>query len=72
MSSVKPVSRAQILSTAHILENFAKKGMVGYPQPTIQGGAKRKGGKKKPATKKTTGAKKTTKKTGAKKSSKKK
>lgn len=71
MSSVKPVSRAQILSTAHILENFAKKGMVGYPQPTIQGGAKRKGGKKKPATKKT-GVKKTTKKTSAKKTTKKK
>lgn len=36
--SAKQPTLAQVRSAAHVLENFAKKGMVGYKPPTMQGG----------------------------------
>lgn len=66
MTSSGQPSKMDVLRAAHILENFAKKGMVGYRASAIEGGAKRKGarkGKKTGAAKKTTGG---VKKTGAK------
>ena len=40
MSQQKQPTKAQVMNAAHILENFAKKGMVGYAPP-IDGGAKK-------------------------------
>ena len=40
--SAKQPTKTQVLNAAHILENFAKKGMVGYSQPTIEGGKRGK------------------------------
>lgn len=63
MTSSGQPSKMDVLRAAHILENFAKKGMVGYRASAIEGGAKRrgarKGGKKTGAAKKATGVKKT-------------
>ena len=62
MATAKQPTRAQVVNAAHILENFAKKGMVGYsPEQTkaVSGGAVKKKTQKKPAAKKTA-AKKTT------------
>lgn len=52
--SAKQPTKAQVLNAAHILENFAKKGMVGYSQTTMTGGKKAKpkrGGKAKSSSK---------------------
>ena len=54
MTSSGQPSKMDVLRAAHILENFAKKGMVGYRASAIEGGAKRKGARKG----KKTGAKK--------------
>lgn len=65
--SAKQPTKAQVLNAAHILENFAKKGMVGYSQTTMTGGKKTKpkrGGKAKSSSKakpKAKSGKKTTK-----------
>ena len=40
--SAKQPTKTQVLNAAHILENFAKKGMVGYSQTTMTGGKKPK------------------------------
>ena len=49
--SAKQPTKAQVLNAAHILENFAKKGMVGYSQ-TMTGGKKpKRGGKAKSSSK---------------------
>ena len=64
MSQQKQPTKAQVMNAAHILENFAKKGMVGYAPP-IDGGAKKPA--KKPAAKKAPAKKPAAKKAPAKK-----